>query len=165
MDNNTTQHNNKNAQNPASRTVMDVIYYLLSNWKWFVAALVLSTALAWLYYARSPRIYFASATVIIKGPSNKTTSAGFDRYDNYINRVNVANEILQFQSAALMREVVQRLHADIDYSVEESLHTRELYKDSPHTRRFHRRRPPIGHQAQRDPDIRRRMPRRSGQGR
>lgn len=34
-----------------------------------------------------------------QGPSNKTSSAGLDRYENLINKVNVANELLQFRSA------------------------------------------------------------------
>lgn len=74
--------------------------------------------MAWYHYAKSPLVFFRSVTVIIKDPSNKTSTAGLDRYDNYINKVNVANEILQFRSKRLMREVVQRLHADVDYRVE-----------------------------------------------
>ena len=66
-----------------------------------------------------------------QGPSNKTSTAGLDRYDNYINKVNVANEILQFRSKRLMREVVQRLHADVDYRMEKGLRTDELYNLSP----------------------------------
>ena len=66
-------------------------------------------------------MFFRSVTVIIKDPSNKTSTAGLDRYDNYINKVNVANEILQFRSKRLMREVVQRLHADVDYRMEKGL--------------------------------------------
>ncbi len=115
----------------ASISVVDVLMYLLGHWPWFVLSVIVFTSAAWLYYATSPRIYHASATVIIKDPSNKTTSAGFDRYDNYINRVNVANEILQFQSKALMREVVQRLNADVNYVVKDGLTTKELYTTSP----------------------------------
>ena len=76
-------------------------------------------------------MFFRSVTVIIKDPSNKTSTAGLDRYDNYINKVNVANEILQFRSKRLMREVVQRLHADVDYRMEKGLRTDELYNLSP----------------------------------
>lgn len=84
-----------------------------------------------------PKTFFAQATVIIKDPSNKTVSAaGLDRYDNVINKVNVANEILQFKSKSLMREVVKRLHADVSYRIEESLHERELYTKAPITVTF-----------------------------
>ena len=78
-----------------------------------------------------PFVYFRQATVIIKDPSNKTTTAGLDRYDNYINKVNVANEILQFRSKKLMQEVVKRVHADISYLHKEGLRENELYTKAP----------------------------------
>ena len=90
-----------------------------------------SAPLSWLRYAQSPFVYFRQATVIIKDPSNKTTTAGLDRYDNYINKVNVANEILQFRSKKLMQEVVKRVHADISYLHKEGLRENELYTKAP----------------------------------
>lgn len=119
------------SQPDTSTNLLDILGYLASNWKWFLISVILFGAIAYLKYATTPNTYFASATVIIKDPSNKTTSAGFDRYDNYINRVNVANEILQFQSNALMSETVRRLNADISYTVNDGLRTRELYTSSP----------------------------------
>ncbi len=116
--------------------ILDLLTYMLSKWKWFVLSIVFFGGLAWYHYATSPLIFFRSVTVIIKDPSNKTSTAGFDRYDNYINKVNVANEILQFRSKRLMREVVQRLHADVDYRMEKGLRTQELYNQSPVTVSF-----------------------------
>ena len=86
---------NKNEQ---GINVVDLFVYMLSKWKWFLLSIVICGGAAWFLYARAPFVYFRSATVIIKDPSNKTSTAGLDRYDNYINRVNVANEILQFRS-------------------------------------------------------------------
>ena len=76
-------------------------------------------------------MYFRSATVIIKDPSNKASTSGLDRFDNFINKVNVANEILQFRSKKLMREVVQRVHADVSYQIKDGLRSNELYNESP----------------------------------
>ena len=87
--------------------------------------------MAYVWYASSPLVYFRSATVIIKDPSNKTTTAGLDRYDNFINKVNVANEILQFRSKKLMREVVKRVHADVSYRAKDGFRYNELYTRSP----------------------------------
>ena len=104
---------------------------MLSKWQWFLLSVLICGGLAWLYYARAPLVYFRSATVIIKDPSNKTSTAGLDRYDNYINRVNVTNEILQFRSKRLIREVVQRLRLNISYQVKDGLRYNELYTQSP----------------------------------
>lgn len=115
-----------------SVNLLDILSYLASKWKWFLLSVVLCVSLAWLHYARTPQVYFRSATVTIKDPSNKTSSAaGLDRYDNIINKVNVANEILQFRSKRLMREVVQRLHADVSYLLKDGLRYKELYKKTP----------------------------------
>ena len=111
--------------------VMDILLYLASKWKWFLLSVIVFVCLAWLKYSSTPQVFFRSATVIIKDPSNKIASAGLDRYDNYINKVNVANEILQFRSRKLMREVVKRVNADVDYQVKDGLLMSELYTKSP----------------------------------
>lgn len=111
--------------------VMDILLYLASKWKWFLLSVIVFVGLAWLKYSSTQQVFFRSATVIIKDPSNKIASAGLDRYDNYINKVNVANEILQFRSRKLMREVVKRVNADVDYQVKDGLLMSELYTKSP----------------------------------
>ena len=111
--------------------IIDLLMYLLSRWRWFVLFVAVFGGIAWVIYASRPFVYFSSATVIIKDPSNKTYSAGLDRYDNFINKVNVSNEILQFRSKKLFREVIQRVHADISYEVEDRLRRRELYTQTP----------------------------------
>ena len=109
----------------------DLFFYLLARWKWFLLSMLFFGGLAWLQYSRTPFTYFRKATVIIKDPSNKTYTAGLDRYDNYINKVNVANEILQFRSKKLMQEVVKRVHADVNYKYKDGLRTNELYSHAP----------------------------------
>ena len=111
--------------------LIDLAVYLASKWKWFLISVLICGGIAWYNYATAPLVYFRSATVIIKDPSNKATTSGLDRFDNLINKVNVANEILQFRSKTLMREVVQRVHADVSYRIKDGLRTNELYTQSP----------------------------------
>ena len=125
------QTNTSTTGNDQGLNLMDLIVYLVSKWRWFALSIAVCVGIAWFNYARSPFVYYRSATVIIKDPSNKTSTTGLDRFDNIINKVNVANEILQFRSKKLMREVVQRLHADVSYQVEEGLRLNELYTQSP----------------------------------
>lgn len=124
---------NKNEQGV---NLIDLLVYLASKWKWFLLSVLICVGFAWYKYASTPLVYFGKATVIIKDPSNKTSSAGLDRYDNFINKVNVANEILQFRSKKLMREVVQRLHADVSYQIKDGLRYNELYTLAPVTVSF-----------------------------
>lgn len=125
------QTNNSSNRNEQGINLIDLLVYFASQWKWFLLSILVCGGIAWYSYARSPLVYFRSATVIIKDPSNKTSTTGLDRFDNIINKTNVANEILQFRSKKLMREVVQRLHADISYQVEDGLRNNELYTQSP----------------------------------
>ncbi len=125
------QINNSSNRNEQSINLIDLLAYFASQWKWFLLSILVCGGIAWYSYARSPLVYFRAATVIIKDPSNKTSTTGLDRFDNIINKVNVANEILQFRSKKLMREVVQRLHADISYQIEDGLRNNELYTQSP----------------------------------
>lgn len=111
--------------------ILDLLKYLLGKWPWFALSLAVCCALAWYKCASDPMVYYSSAKVIIKDPSNKTTSAGLDRYSNSINKVNVANEILQFRSKRLMQEVVSRLNADITYTTHRGLRDINIYGSTP----------------------------------
>ena len=125
------QTNNSSNKNEQGLNIVDLFMYLASQWKWFLLSILICGGIAWYNYARAPLVYFRSATVIIKDPSNKASTSGLDRFDNFINKVNVANEILQFRSKKLMREVVQRVHADVSYQIKDGLRSNELYNESP----------------------------------
>lgn len=125
------QTNNSSNKNDQGLNIVDLFMYLASQWKWFLLSILICGGIAWCNYARAPLVYFRSATVIIKDPSNKASTSGLDRFDNFINKVNVANEILQFRSKKLMREVVQRVHADVSYQIKDGLRSNELYNESP----------------------------------
>lgn len=122
---------NNQDRNDQGLNLVDLAVYLASKWKWYILSLLVCCGLAYYHYAKTPLTYFRSATIIIKDPSNKTVSAGLDRFDNYINKVNVANELLQFQSKNIIREVITRLNADVDYKVKTKLRFQELYTDAP----------------------------------
>lgn len=111
--------------------VVDLVVYLASKWIWYIFFILIFGGLAYYQYAKSPFVYFRQATVIIKDPSNKTMTTSMDRFDKYINKVNLSNELLQFRSQYIMRKVVGRLHADVNYQIKEGLRTVELYNRTP----------------------------------
>lgn len=125
------QNNIQSNKNEQNINLLDLLMYLASKWKWFVLSVLIFGGIAWYKYATAPLVYFGSATVIIKDPSSKTTTTGLDRFDNFINKVNVANEMLQFNSKKLIREVVTRTHADVSYKMKDGLRDVELYTKSP----------------------------------
>lgn len=113
---------------------LDIIFYLLSHWYWFVLSVALFGGWAYYQYAQIPFTYSRSATVMIKDPMGRGV-ANLDRLSQY-NTTNVANEILQFQSHKLMRDVVERLGANVNYVIMDGLREKELYTQGPVTVSF-----------------------------
>lgn len=114
-----------------SVNLVDLFFYLLSYWYWFVLCILICCGLAYYKYAKTTFVYRSDATVVIKDPSNTKSTVRMDNYNNLINRTNVSNEILQFQSKQLMQEVVKRLGADVDYNIYDWLRRKELYSRAP----------------------------------
>ena len=109
---------------------IDILMHLLSKWYWFVLSIGLFGGYAWYQYAKTPYYYSRSATVMIKGASRQMRYNGLDRFQTS-SFTNVSNEILQFKSYKLMRDVVTRLNANIDYVVMDGLREKELYTQAP----------------------------------
>lgn len=111
--------------------VVDLFFYILSHWYWFLICAGLAVGFAWYKYSKSPLLYRSDVTVIIKDPSNTTRSVRMDSYSNTINSVSLSNEILQLRSKAMMTEVVRSLDADVDYKQHVRLRDIELYRNAP----------------------------------
>ena len=111
----------KNASQKVTRSeqvnLVDIVYYLLANWIWFVVCMILALGIGYLIYARKPLVYTNKVTAILKDPSQGVTrSARLDTYDNMINAVSVSYEELQLKSWTLMMEVVKELGIDVSYT-------------------------------------------------
>jgi len=96
--------------------LVDIFYYLLSNWIWFVICMILALGIGYMIYARKPLEYTNKVTAILKDPSQGTRSARLDVYDNMINSVSVTYEQLQLKSWTLMLDVVRELGIDVSYT-------------------------------------------------
>ena len=121
----------KNTASEGTVNLVDLFFYLLSYWYWFVLAIAICAGFQAYKYATSTFVYRSDALIIIKDPSNTKSAARLDQYNNLINKTSVTNEILQFKSKKLMTDVVKRLNADISYKTDVKLRQVELYKNSP----------------------------------
>ena len=124
-------NNKKKSGNDGAVNLVDLFFYLLSYWYWFVLFALIGVGIAGYKYAKSTFIYRSYATIVIKDPANSRSTARLDTYNNMINRSNVTNEILEFKSKKLMSEVVQRLDANVNYRTQVKLRQLELYTNSP----------------------------------
>ena len=106
---------------------VDIIMYLLSKWYWFVLSVSLFGGYAWYQYAKLPFIYSRSATVMIKDAYSNNIGRGLDRFNTPIHIPMYPMRSCKFQSHKLMRDVVNRLHANVCYLIMDDLREEELY--------------------------------------
>ena len=118
-------------QKGSQLNLVDIFFYFVRNWYWFVLCIGLAVGYAYYKYTQMPFIYRSDARVIIKDPSSSTSGTSLTTYSQLVNRVNMTNEILQLRSRTLMAEVVKALDADINYSFKERLREVELYRKTP----------------------------------
>ena len=106
----------------------------ISHWQWFVLSLAVCLLAAALYILKTPPVYTRSASVLVKEDTKGQSIAGdvsaaFSDLGFGQVKVNVNNEIINFQSPDLMLEVVKRLHLETDYKQDALFYDRTLYGD------------------------------------
>ena len=125
------QEKNFLTEEEKSINLVDVFMYLLFYWKWYVLSILIFGGYFWYNYSKTPFIYSRAATVMIKTPANSQSTIRMNRYNSSSGQVNMANELLQFRSKELMRRVIDRLHAEVSYTVRDGLRQKELYTTAP----------------------------------
>ncbi|MDC1767465.1 MULTISPECIES: GumC family protein [Bacteroides] len=123
---------NTPAQNPQDFIrIQDLIYLCLGKWHWFVLSLTLCLGIAVYYLLTTPPVYTRTASILIKDDSKGKTTSGemeaFSDFGMFATNTNVNNEMGTLQSPDLMREVVARLHLEMDYHVAGRFHKQTIY--------------------------------------
>ena len=110
---------------------MDILWYLLTNWKWYVLALIVCLAFAYNKYIRAPRTYYSSIDVLINDPSKSEGVVGLGRYSSVFNSVNISNELHMLRSKELLEKMVRNTHADMSYTIRVQLYQGDMYGREP----------------------------------
>lgn len=131
------EENKARKKEEAEINIVDLFFYLLHGWKWYLLSVIVFIGLAYLHYARIENVYSSSLKIYLKdvsgtnGNSSVSSTVGFDRFNSNINRMDVSNEMQKLTSKRLLETVVLRLGADVSYKVKDRLRMRELYKRAP----------------------------------
>ncbi len=113
--------NSGRQRKPADNTLQltDILYLCMAKWKWFALSLAVCVGLSVLYILRTPPTYTRTASLLIKEDSKgKSVSSELDQFNDlglFQTNTNVNNEVVAFQSPAVMAEVVKRLSLDMNY--------------------------------------------------
>ena len=125
------QKNTKPGQPDDFLRIQDLLYLCLARWQWFVLSLVVTIGVTTVYLLRTPAVYTRTASVLIKEDSkSKSVSSdleSFSEFGLFQSGTNVNNELITFQSPALMTEVVKRLRLDMNYFVPGKFHRKVAY--------------------------------------
>ena len=125
------QNNSRPSQTENFIQLRDLLYMCLTRWKWLVLSLTVTIGVAVLYILRTPSIYTRTASVLIKEDGkSKSISSELDAFSDlglFQSGTNVNNELIAFQSPALMTEVVKRLRLDINYLLPGRFHSQVAY--------------------------------------
>ena len=124
-----------NTENKNQVNLVDLFFYLLGHWFWFVISVVLCLALAFVYLLRTQPVYTRTSAVEIKKKSynDKSLATELSKVSGmgaFNPNANVRNEMVYFQSPDLVMEVVKRLGIDVSYATDGTFHKKTLYGQS-----------------------------------
>lgn len=105
------------------------LFRLLRNWYWFLLAIGLSVAAAWVYLRYAVPIYQVSSTILIQSEKNQrtVTEAFITEKLGIETNFEIEDEIQLLKSRSLMRRVVDSLRIHIQYFSEGRVKTSEVY--------------------------------------
>lgn len=117
-----------------SINLQDLLSLCINKWHWFIVSLVVCLGLAVWYLLVTPPVYTRSASILIKDDTKgKSVPGEMDTFSDlglFTSRTNVNNEMEMLRSPDLMREVISRLHLNMDYKIPGRYHLQTVYRDS-----------------------------------
>lgn len=114
--------------------IQDLFYLCLFKWHWFVISLAVTLGIATLYVLTTPPVYTRTASILIKedakGKSASNDIESFVDLGMFQTTTNVNNELGVLLSPDIMREVVTRLHLEMDYHTDGRFHRQAVYGET-----------------------------------
>ena len=118
-------------QNEQTIDLKAIFYLCLSRWYWFVISVVLALAIATYYLHKTTPVYTRSAKVLVKsderGMSSYYEVSDFSDMGLFSQRVKINNEMLGIRTLDNLKETVQRLNLNMNYTIDGRLHPILLY--------------------------------------
>ena len=111
----------------------DLYSICLQHWWWFVVSVVACLAIASYYLLTTPKTYTRKAAVMIKEDNQRSSRTFASQLSNmgsmsmFNATSDVNNELICFQSPAIILDVVKRLHLDYEYASDGFFQDKTLY--------------------------------------
>jgi len=121
-----------NNEEEESVNISDFLSLCMRCWKWFAFSIIVCLSLGAYYVLKSPKIYTRTAQVVVQDEDSGSQGISSTLSDMglFTTSTNVANELLAFQSPALIGDVIERLGLRSEYIYKQRLRPVSLYGDS-----------------------------------
>jgi len=115
-------------------------YLFVSNWFWFVMAVLLSLCLAWFISHYSPKVYKVSASLLIEDESKSSPGIGSAMFGGndlmsgfglYPGWYNLQNQMLILKSQTLISRTLHALDFGVSYYSDELFGPLEVLNEAP----------------------------------
>jgi len=115
-----------------SINISDFFGLCVRCWRWFLISVAACLFFAVIYVLRAPKVYTRTAQVMVQDDEAKPQdiSSALSDMGLFTTSTNVANELLAFQSPALIGDVIERLGLRASYVYKKVLRPVSLYGDS-----------------------------------
>lgn len=110
-----------------SLNIKDILYQCLNKWYWFVISLALCVGYTYWSLLKLPDVYTREAKVQIKERGGTPYYYGEFNMNLYNAGNSLPDELAHMKSPDIIREVVQRLHLEMNYSTKGRFHDNVLY--------------------------------------
>ncbi|RZK70913.1 MAG: hypothetical protein EOO92_20775, partial [Pedobacter sp.] len=126
---------NLNENNESEFNIKEAIFPFLSRWPWFILAVFLALASAYVYLRYTIPVYRASTTILVKDDkkggmvSELASLSEMDMMGNIKSTVD--NEIEVVKSRTIVEFAVRDLELNVRYTTEGTILTQDLYHRSP----------------------------------
>ena len=130
QENKSTSANQTAQQNEQTIDLKAIFYHCLSRWYWFLISVILALVLATLYLKKTTPVYTRSAKLLVKSDEKGRSAIDVSDFTDMgllSNGVKINNELLTINSIDNIKEVVQRLHLDLNYTIDGRFHPVLLY--------------------------------------
>lgn len=126
------EQENNNIREEEKESTFDISEYLsacLSRWRWFLLSVLVICSLATVWVLRKEPVYELSEQVLIQKESNSgnAVTAAFSSMGFGGMNSTVYNELIAFQSPAIMAQVVGKLNLQNNYTLRKLPHDVTLY--------------------------------------
>lgn len=108
--------------------IKDIVFLMLGHWQWFVVSLVIAIGAAYYYLQITPKVYTASAAILVK--SDEKNSGSEDVLNDLgikAQTVNITNEIMSMKTGSVADEITRRLRLNTLYFHPGTFHRNAAY--------------------------------------